>query len=305
MPETVLRSFGQGTEPLLIVHGGAGHRSTPLTEDGAASAHAALEKVLAAGWAVLAEGGSAGDAVIAAVRELEDAPDFNAGHGAALTSAGAAELDASLMTGDGASGAVAGVTTVRNPITAARAVMDRSEHVLFAAPTGAQLVEWGVETVDPDYFVTDKRRSELAAFQDRPDPALQHGTVGAVARDSAGHVAAGTSTGGIVNQQPGRIGDTPLVGAGTFADDGTVAVSCTGTGEVFITEVAAHSVHARVALAGMDADEATVEVLDRIAAREGMGGIIVVPAEGAGLAAYNSGDMFYASASSAGSHTHV
>ena len=305
MSETVLWSFGQGTEPLLIVHGGAGHRSTPLTKDGEASAHAALEKVLAAGYAVLAEGGSAIDAVIAAVGELEDAPDFNAGHGAALTSAGTAELDASVMSGDGASGAVAGVTTVRNPITAARAVMDRSEHVLFATPTQAQLAEWGVEIVTPDYFVTEKRRSELATFQDHPDPSLQHGTVGAVARDSSGHLAAATSTGGIVNQQPGRIGDTPLVGAGTFADDGTVAVSCTGTGEVFITEVAAHSVHAQVALAGADTDEAAVEVLDRIAAREGMGGIIVVPAAGAGLVAYNSGDMFYGSATSAGSHTHV
>ncbi|WP_209370096.1 isoaspartyl peptidase/L-asparaginase family protein [Brevibacterium renqingii] len=305
MPETVLRSFGQGTEPLLIVHGGAGHRSTPLTEDGTASAHAALERVLAAGHAVLAEGGSAVDAVIAAVRELEDAPDFNAGHGAALTSSGTAELDASVMTGDGASGAVAGVRTVRNPVTAARAVMDQSEHVLFGAPTEAQLAEWGVETVDPDHFITEKRRRELAAFQNRPDPMDQHGTVGAVARDSSGHVAAATSTGGIVNQQPGRIGDTPLVGAGTFADDATVAVSCTGTGEVFITEVAAHSVHARVELSGAGADEATVQVLDRIAARNGMGGIIVIPAEGAGLAAYNSGDMFYGAATAAGSHTHV
>lgn len=305
MPDTVLQAVGRGAEPLLIVHGGAGHRSAPLTDDETKSAHRALEKVLDAGYAVLESGGSAVDAVIAAVCELEDAPDFNAGRGAALTSAGSVELDASVMTGDGSSGAVAGVRTVRNPVTAARAVMDDSQHVLFGSLSDSQLAEWGVDTVDPGYFVTEKRQKELEAFERRPDPSIQHGTVGAVARDASGHVAAATSTGGIVGQKPGRIGDTPLVGAGTFADDDTVAVSCTGTGEVFITEVAAHSVHARVALTGEAADEAARGVLDRIAARDGMGGMIVVPVDGSGVVAYNSGDMFYGSATSAGSHTHV
>lgn len=305
MSETIVESFGEGTEPLLIVHGGAGHRSTPLTQDDIDAAHSALNTVLMAGCAVLDDGGSALDAVVAAVRELEDAPNFNAGRGAALTSAGTAELDASVMAGNGDSGAVTGVTTVKNPVTAARTVMDRSEHVLFGTPTDRQVSDWGVETVEQEYFITDGRRAELDSFRRDPDPALQHGTVGAVARDAAGHVAAATSTGGIVNQQPGRIGDTPLVGAGTFADDRTVAVSCTGTGEVFITEVAAHSVHARIDFAGEAPAAATTEVLARIAERGGMGGIIVVPATGAGLAAYNSGDMYFGSASSAGLHTHV
>ncbi|MCI4011537.1 isoaspartyl peptidase/L-asparaginase [Brevibacterium sp. ZH18] len=305
MPETIVESFGEGAEPLLIVHGGAGHRSTPLTQEDIDSAHAALHTVITAGHSVLKNGGTAVDAVVAAVRELEDAPNFNAGHGAALTSAGTAELDASIMDGAGNSGAVTGVTTVRNPVTGARAVMDQSEHVLFGAPTDSQLATWGVETAEQDYFITDKRRVELENFQKAPNPVFQHGTVGAVARDASGHVAAATSTGGIVNQEPGRIGDTPLVGGGTFANDQTVAVSCTGTGEVFITEVAAHSVHARVDLAGEDPATATGQVLDRIAERGGMGGIIVVPAVGAGIAAYNSGDMYYGSASSTGLSTHV
>lgn len=305
MSETIVESFGEGAEPLLIVHGGAGHRSTPLTQDDIDSAHAALKTVLMTGSIVLRNGGSAVDAVVAAVRELEDAPNFNAGHGAALTSAGTVELDASVMAGNGSSGAVTGVTTVRNPVTGARAVMDQSEHVLFGAPTDWQLADWGVDTIEQEYFITDKRRAELSSFQREPNPAFQHGTVGAVARDASGQVAAATSTGGIVNQQPGRIGDTPLVGAGTFADDRTVAVSCTGTGEMFITEVAAHSVHARIDFAGEDAAEATENVLDRIAERGGMGGIIVVPATGSGLAAYNSGDMYFGSASGASLHTHV
>lgn len=305
MSETVLHSFGRGTEPILVVHGGAGHRSEPLTEDETKSAHAALERVLQAGHAVLDAGGSAVDAVAAAVRELEDAPDFNAGHGAALTSRGTAELDASIMAGDGSSGAIAGVATVRNPITAARAVLEQSDHVLFADPSDEQLSQWGVERVDQDYFITSKRRQELERFTHHPDPALQHGTVGAVARDSSGHVAAATSTGGIVNQTPGRVGDTPLVGAGTFADDETLAVSCTGTGEVFITEVAAHSVHAHVQLGGTTAEQAASTVLHRIAVRRGMGGLIVVPADGPGFAAYNSGDMFYGAATADDRQTHV
>lgn len=183
--------------------------------------------------------------------------------------------------------------------------MDDSEHLLFAAPTDEQLSTWEIETAAPEYFITERRLQELAAFQEHPNPAFQHGTVGAVARDAQGNLAAATSTGGIVNQQPGRVGDTPLIGAGTFADNRTLAISCTGTGEVFMTEVAAHSVHARVAVGGSAPNEAVVAVLDRIAARNGMGGIIVVPSEGAGLAAYNSGDMFYGSSDSTGSHTHV
>lgn len=305
MSETIVESFGAGAEPLLIIHGGAGHRSTPLTQADIDSAHTALRAVLTAGNSVLANGGCAVDAVVAAVRELEDAPNFNAGHGAALTSAGTVELDASIMDGEGNSGALTGVTTVKNPVSGARAVMDKSEHVLFAAPTHDQVAAWGVETAEQEYFITERRRAELASFREAPNPVFQHGTVGAVARDASGHVAAATSTGGIVNQEPGRVGDTPLVGAGTFANDHTVAVSCTGTGEVFITEVAAHSVHTRVELAGDDPATAAKHVLDRIAERSGMGGLIVVPATGSGVAAYNSGDMYYGSASSTGLHTHV
>ena len=285
--------------PLLVIHGGAGKRTHPDDPARVAAADAALRRALDAGMAKLDAGAPALEAVVAAIHVMEDAPEFNAGHGAALTSEGKAELDAAVMRGDGTTGAVTGVTTVRNPIDAACAVMDRTPHVLFAEPNAEELAEWGVERVDPSYFVTPFRQKALEEAQARADggwgkghgakECKGHGTIGAVARDAAGNVAAGTSTGGITNQRPGRVGYSPLCGAGTYANQETVAVSCTGTGEKFIQEVAGYQVHARVKWAGQTPAEAVAAMLEGVEDRGGDGGVIVVPAHGSGVVGYNEG----------------
>ena len=180
---------GAATGPLLVIHGGAGKRRHPYPEERDAQARAAIRRALDAGMAVLDAGGAAVDAVVAAVHVMEDDPTFNAGRGAALTSEGRVELDACLVRGDGATGAVTGVTTVRNPIDAARAVMDETRHVLFADPRKAQLDEWGVEQVENDYFVTQRRLDQLHELQSLPDGGYDrpgHGTIGVVARDASG-----------------------------------------------------------------------------------------------------------------------
>ncbi|MCQ9386893.1 isoaspartyl peptidase/L-asparaginase family protein [Brevibacterium moorei] len=298
-------SFGTDSGPLLIIHGGAGARRAPLSPEDAAAAEAGLTSALEAGQAVLAAGGSALDAVQAAVMELENAPHFNAGRGAALTLAGRAELDSAIMAGDGTAGAVTAVKSAKNPVTAARAVKERTPHVLITAPSEELLGEWGVETAPAEYFITEKRRTQLADFLAKRSAGQTHGTVGAVARDAAGHVAAATSTGGISGQMDGRIGDTPILGAGTYADDASVAVSCTGKGESFMRTVAAHSIATLVSLAGRPVAEAAAIALDGVAAADGDGGVIVVPATGAGVIAYNSGDMYYGAATADGLTVHL
>lgn len=282
---------GAATGPLLVIHGGAGKRRHPYPEERDEQARAAIRRALDAGMAVLDAGGAAVDAVVAAVHVMEDDPTFNAGRGAALTSEGRVELDACLVRGDGATGAVTGVTTVRNPIDAARAVMDETRHVLFADPRKAQLDEWGVEQVENDYFVTQRRLDQLHELQSLPDGGYDrpgHGTIGVVARDATGAICAGTSTGGVSNQMPGRVGDSPICGAGTYANQATVAVSCTGTGETFIREVAGYQVHARVLWAGQTPGEAVARVLAAVEDRGGDGGIICVPAHGEGVVGRNA-----------------
>jgi beta-aspartyl-peptidase (threonine type) len=298
-------SVGGDTGPVILVHGGAGARAHELTATEEGSAHAALRRSIEAGRQVLLDGGRAVDAVCAAVQELEDAPDFNAAHGAALTAEGTAELDACVMDGSGRAGAVTGVDDIKNPIWAARAVMEHTPHVLLTSPSPELIAEWGLQRVDPAYFVTERRVRELAEYRSAPAPLLQHGTVGAVARDAEGRVAAATSTGGVVNQLVGRVGDSPLVGSGTFADDATVAVSCTGMGEAFITEVAAFRVHSLIELASLDQAAAAIATLDRVAARGGTGGMIVVPHTGRAVIAYNSGAMFFGHGTAAEVNTHV
>jgi beta-aspartyl-peptidase (threonine type) len=298
-------AVGDDTGPVILVHGGAGARAHDLTSSEEFSAHAALRRAIEAGRRVLLDGGHAVDAVCAAVQELEDAPDFNAARGAALTATGTAELDACVMDGSGRAGAVTGVDDIKNPVWAARAVMEHTPHVLLASPSPELIAQWGLQRVDPAYFVTERRMRELAEYRSAPDPLLQHGTVGAVARDAGGRVAAATSTGGVVNQLVGRIGDTPLVGSGTFADDATVAVSCTGMGEAFIAEVAAFRVHSLIELASLDATAAATTTLDRVAARGGTGGMIVVPHGGRAVIAYNSGAMFFGHGTAAEVKTHV
>lgn len=271
----------------LLVHGGAGilARDTVSAQTDAA-ARAGLDAALAAGEAVLASGGSALDAVEAAVQVLEDDPTFNSGRGAVFTFDGAIELDAAIM--DGATrtaGAVAGVTRTRHPVSLARAVMDHSPHVLLAGK-GADIfaVEQGVEQVDPDWFVTPERRAQLEAMKANPDGwfdvDMKYGTVGAVAVDAAGHVAAATSTGGVTGKRWGRIGDSPLIGAGTHADDRACAVSATGAGEFFIRIGVAHEISARIRFAGEDLQTAADHVLAETRALGGTGGVIVAGPDG-------------------------
>jgi beta-aspartyl-peptidase (threonine type) len=271
----------------LLVHGGAGilTRDTVSAQTDAA-ARAGLDAALAAGEAVLASGGSALDAVEAAVQVLEDDPTFNSGRGAVFTFDGAIELDAAIMDGaTRAAGAVAGVTRTRHPVSLARAVMDHSPHVLLAGK-GADIfaTEQNVEQVDPDWFVTPERRAQLDAMKANPDGwfdvDMKYGTVGAVAVDAAGHVAAATSTGGVTGKRWGRVGDSPLIGAGTHADDRACAVSATGAGEFFIRIGVAHEISARIRFTGEDLQTAADHVLAETSALGGTGGVIVAGPDG-------------------------
>src|ERR1700728_4435326 len=203
--------------PSLAVHGGAGGRVEELTLEGRAQYTEGLQAAFSAGWQVLASGGSALDAVCVSVEVLENDPLFNAGRGAALTSTGHAELDASVMTGSGVAGAVAASRHARNPVWLARAVMEHTEHVLIIDPGAAFLERHGLEVVDGARSITEPRRQQLERVTDDGAVATRHGTVGAVARDAAGRVAAATSTGGMVGQADGRVGDSPIVGAGVYA----------------------------------------------------------------------------------------
>lgn len=259
----------------IAVHGGAGAVTrTSLAPDRERAMRAALAEALEAGQRILARGGTSLDAVAAAVRVLEDSPHFNAGRGAVFTSDGANELDASIM--DGATlraGAVAGVTTVKNPVDAARAVMDRSRHVLLAGPGADRFAkEQGLAIVDPSYFRTEERwRQHLRGKDDG-----KLGTVGAVALDQAGNLAAATSTGGIEGKRFGRVGDSPIVGAGTWAENGSVAVSATGTGEMFLRTAAAHDIAALVKYKGLSPGQAARGALAKVRALGGEGGVIVL-----------------------------
>jgi beta-aspartyl-peptidase (threonine type) len=275
------------------VHGGAGViERTDMTPEVEAAYRAAIRAALEAGYALLARGASSLDAVVAAVSAFEDDPLFNAGRGAALTAEGTAELDASVM--DGATlraGAVTLVTTVKNPVRLARLVMEKTQHVMLAGHGAEALARArGLSTVDPSYFITERRLKALqrvrAAAGAQPAAAAlteadKHGTVGAVALDAHGHLAAATSTGGRSGQLPGRVGDSPLVGAGTYADDATAAVSCTGEGEYFIRIAAAHRVCALMEMKGLGVAQAAEEVIHRrLRSVGGHGGLIALDAQG-------------------------
>jgi beta-aspartyl-peptidase (threonine type) len=281
--------------PSLALHGGAGGRVQELTADGRASYEEGLRAAYRAGWQVLAAGGSALDAVCASVAVLENEPLFNAGRGAALTATGQAELDASVMTGSGHAGAVAASRYARSPVALARAVMEQTEHVLLVSPPAGFVAGCGLEVVEPGYFVTDERRRQLARVLDGRTAAARHGTVGAAARDAAGRVAAATSTGGMTGQADGRIGDSPIVGAGVYARDGVVAISCTGQGEAFIRGVVAYDVAARIRYAGADLPAAVrATFADALTARGADGGLIAVGGDGRVVVAHNSPMMFSA-----------
>ncbi len=271
----------------LVVHGGAGQitRDT-LTPDQDGAARAALGRALDAGGAILAAGGASLDAVEAAIWVLEDDPSFNAGRGAVFTYDGANELDAAIMDGGNRkAGAVAAVTRTRHPVSLARRVMEESPHVLLAGKgANAFSVEQGFEQVDPAWFATPERQrqyDELKATNTLGfDVDMKYGTVGAVARDAAGHVAAATSTGGVTGKRWGRVGDSPLIGAGTYADDRAAAVSATGSGEVFIRAGAAHEICARIRLTGDTLQSAADIVMADVKALGGAGGVIVAGRDG-------------------------
>lgn len=280
----------------LAIHGGAGD---PAAGSEDAAYRQALRDVAAEGKEKLESGNSALDVVTRMVERLEEIPLFNAGIGAVLNREGLPELDAAIM--DGAQrtcGAVSGVSRTRSPIRLARAVMERTPHVLFTAE-GADLLgeELGLPQVSPDYFVTPERLRHLELARRKGTIALDHdsfGTVGAVARDRNGHLAAATSTGGLTNKHRGRVGDTPLIGVGTWADDRTAALSCTGTGESFIRSVFAHRVHARMEFSGWSLERACAEALDEVKVLKGRGGCIGVDRDGHLALPFNAGSMFRA-----------
>lgn len=291
----------------LLVHGGAGViRRDGMSEADKTAYHAGLDRALAAGSKVLAEGGLAVDAVEAAVKVLEDDPMFNAGKGAVLTRDGKAELDASIMDGrERKAGAVAQLRRTKNPISAARLVMDKTKHVMFAGADADALAEAsGLEIVDPSYFITPRRQDQLKrAMAEGQTPADKRGTVGAVARDRAGNLAAATSTGGMAAKMPGRVGDVPVIGAGTYADNAGCAVSGTGYGEMYIRASAARMVCVRMTLQGMSADAAAQATLDEIKSLGGDGGLIVLGKGGDAALAMNTDGMFRGAADSTGKRT--
>ena len=266
----------------LVIHGGAGiierGRIAPEHE---AHVRAGLDAALDAGAAVLEAGGSALDAVEAAVRVLEDDCCFNAGRGAVFTWDGVNELDAAIMSGsDRAAGAVAGTTTTRNPISLARAVMEASPHVMLSGAGADQFArEQGLDQVAGEWFATAERRRQLDEMKTHKsnwfDVDLKYGTVGAVAMDASGHIAAATSTGGLTGKRWGRIGDSPLIGAGTYADDRSCAVSATGAGEYFIREGVGHEIGARVRYLGESLKAAADAVMADTHTLGGTGGVIV------------------------------
>lgn len=283
----------------LVIHGGAGmlERGT-MSPESERDARAGLTRALQAGGAILEAGGSSLDAVEATVKVLEDDPHFNAGKGSVFTYDGHNELDAAIMDGrDRRAGAVAGLTRTRNPISLARAAMESSPHVFLAgAGANAFADDSGIEQVDPGYFRTEERWQQLQKLKARGanyfDVDLKYGTVGAVARDLDGHVAAATSTGGLTGKRWGRIGDAPVIGAGTYADDRACAVSATGSGEHYIREGVAHEICARMRFlnegpqAAADAVQADTRTLG------GGGGVIVVAADGTPAWSFNTSGMY-------------
>jgi L-asparaginase / beta-aspartyl-peptidase len=292
----------------IAVHGGAG--ATPRSEftpELEASYSAGLEAALDAGTAVLSRGGTSLDAVTAAVKVLEDDPHFNAGRGAVLTRRGRAELDASIMQGRTlAAGAVAGLAHVKNPIELARRVMEKSRHVLLVGEGAEEFaLEEGLILVPNEYFRTPGRERALQRAQHGERTweliAPPHGTVGAVALDAAGDLAAATSTGGTTRKRPGRIGDSPIIGAGTYAKNGVCAVSATGYGEYFIRTVAAYDVCAQVEYGRRTLAEAVGNVLrEKIGVLGGDGGIIAVAPDGTVVMDFNTEGMFRGLADSRG-----
>lgn len=272
----------------MAVHGGAANAPlATISPDRAGRGLDALRASLLVAHQALQGGATALDAAIAAVRVLEDAEDLNAGRGAARTSAGTVELDAAVCDGaTRAAGAVAAVSRTRHPVDAAKAVLDDGHHVFLAGPAAdAFALACGLEEVDPSWFVTERQRRAIG----RPEE--EKGTVGAVVRDARGHLAAATSTGGMSGQRPGRVGDSPVLGAGTWADDATAAISATGTGEAFLRAVFGHRVH-MLMLAGASLSSACDDALAEVQRFAGFGGCVAVTTSGPPVLPFTGTAMF-------------
>ncbi|MBG2874989.1 isoaspartyl peptidase/L-asparaginase [Proteus alimentorum] len=297
----------------LVIHGGAGTiTKDTITPEQEKEYKEKLTEALNAGYAVLNSGGTSIEAVQKSINVMEDSPLFNAGKGAVFTHDGRNELDASIMDGKTRkAGAVAGVTTVKNPINAAIAVMEKSPHVMMVS-NGADLFakEQGLIIVDPSYFKTEHRWQQLQKAIEKEQVVLDHdgktaalfvdpmmydykyGTVGAVALDQHGNLAAGTSTGGMTNKRYGRVGDSPIIGAGNYADNETVAVSATGSGEMFIRTLTAFNIAAQVKYKNLPLEEAAQNALDEVKAINGSGGVIVLDKTGNYTMSFNSEGMY-------------
>jgi beta-aspartyl-peptidase (threonine type) len=279
--------------PVIAIHGGAGTlRRGAMTTGESRRYRAVLEQALHAGYSILRRGGSSIDAAVAAVVVMENSPLFNAGRGAVYNAAAEHELDAAVM--DGATlraGAVACVRRIRNPVLAARAVMERSPHVLLVGAGAERFARrQGLAMVPMDYFST--RRRLLALRRAPRTEADRHGTVGAVALDSSGRLAAATSTGGYTGKLPGRVGDSPIIGAGTYAEDATCAVSCTGLGELFMRSVLAYDVSARMRYQRRPLARAAAEALRSLARLGGSGGLVAVDRRGNVAMPFSSQGMY-------------
>ncbi len=293
---------GAGNPVAIAIHGGAGVIDrVQMTADRERAYREALAAALDAGYSILEGGGSSVDAVTAAVRTMEDDPLFNAGKGAVLNHEGAAELDAALMDGNGPrAGAVAGVRHVKNPIELARLVMERSPHVMLVGEGAEEFaLEQQVVLVPNSYFRTERRRLDLEREiqeernQQTPTPVTGTGTVGAVALDRAGNLAAATSTGGLTNKRHGRVGDSPIIGSGTYANNESCAVSATGQGEFFIRSVVAYDICALVNYRHLSLDAAVHEVIQvKLKRLGGEGGVIAIDHAGRISLDFNSEGMF-------------
>jgi beta-aspartyl-peptidase (threonine type) len=309
-----LQSSGAAPAFGFVMHGGAGtitkQNMTPQLE---ADYQAKLKEALLTGYQILKDGRPGLDAIEAAIRLLEDSPLFNAGKGAVLTSVGTVELDASIMEGNTLkAGSVASLKHIKNPISLARLVMEKSPHVMMVS-TGAEefAKQLGIEMMPNEYFITERRLKELQKKQEDEkkkqnhrlreplsksmgagDEPEKYGTVGAVALDRAGNLAAGTSTGGISNKKFGRVGDSPIIGAGTYANNRTCAVSCTGDGEYFIRAVVAHNISALIEYKGMSLKDATWAALERAEKLGGKGGLIAIDRNGQISMPFNTAGMY-------------
>ncbi|MFB6258528.1 MAG: isoaspartyl peptidase/L-asparaginase family protein [Flavobacteriales bacterium] len=296
--------------PVILIHGGAGDiKKERIPEKRRKAYRQKLQEAMDSGYSVLEKGGAAVDAVEAAIVVMEDSPLFNAGKGSVFTHDEMNEMDASIMRGsDKNAGSVAGVTTIRNPIKGARKVMTASKHVMLARKGAEEFaVEHDVDTVDPSYFRTEKRLEYLRKVKEKTDDTkLDHdslegysasfdkfGTVGAVALDKEGHLAAGTSTGGMTNKKFARIGDSPIIGAGTYANDRTCAVSATGHGEYFMRNLVAYDIAARMDYLEESVEEAGKKVIrDKLEELGGTGGVIALDSQGNAAFPFNTSGMF-------------